>query len=239
MAGAGVTPLVFVHGGGFAGSCWDLVLSEIDGPALAVDLPGRGSHEAPPGTLTIAGAANSVVADVDAAGFDELVLVGHSLAGCSMPATIGLFGARVRHAVFVGCTVPEDGKCGLDTLPPDVQAMVRGARDPEADTLDPEIAKAFFGNDLDDRMWAWCLERMVPEGVKILFEPVDLTPLRTPMPRTWVRPVRDAIVDPDKQLIFAGNVGNCEVIDIDAGHMCMISKPGEVAGIVSRIARNP
>lgn len=41
-----MTPLVFVHGGAFAASCWELVLANIAGPALAVDLPGRGSHPA-------------------------------------------------------------------------------------------------------------------------------------------------------------------------------------------------
>jgi pimeloyl-ACP methyl ester carboxylesterase len=37
-----VTPLVLVHGGSFAASCWDLVVPLLDGPVLAVDLPGRG-----------------------------------------------------------------------------------------------------------------------------------------------------------------------------------------------------
>jgi hypothetical protein len=37
--------------------------------------------------------------------------------------------------------------------------------------------------------------------------------------------LHDAIVDPVKQLRFARNVGNCEVIDLDAAHMAMISQP--------------
>ena len=84
------TPVVLVHGGGFAGSCWDLLLEHLDGPVLAVDLPGRGRHPAALDSVTLESAAASVVADIDAAGFDEVVLVGHSLAGCSMPAAIGL-----------------------------------------------------------------------------------------------------------------------------------------------------
>jgi len=76
-----MTPLVLVHGGSFAASCWDLVVEQLGGPALAVDLPGRGTHPAPLATVTIETAAASVAADVDAAGFDDIVLVGHSLAG--------------------------------------------------------------------------------------------------------------------------------------------------------------
>jgi hypothetical protein len=37
--------------------------------------------------------------------------------------------------------------------------------------------------------------------------------------------MHDAIVDPVKQLRFACTVGNCEVIDLDAAHMAMISQP--------------
>ena len=71
--------------------------------------------------------------DVDAAGFDEIVLVGHSLAGCSMPSMIGLLGDRVRHAVFVACTVPETGKSAFDTLDPEVQAMAHAGMEAAGD----------------------------------------------------------------------------------------------------------
>jgi pimeloyl-ACP methyl ester carboxylesterase len=50
--------------------------------------------------------------------------------------------------------------------------------------------------------------------------------------------MHDAIVDPAKQLQFANNVGGCKVIDLDAGHMCMISKPVELAQILNDIAAN-
>ena len=46
-----------------------------------------------------------------------------------MPATIGLLGDRVRHAVFLACTVPEDGTSAVDTLPADIQALVTASGD--------------------------------------------------------------------------------------------------------------
>ena len=118
-----MTPLVLVHGGGFDRRCWDLLLPHLAGPVIAVDLPGRGRHPAPLASVTFADCARAVVEDIDEAGFDEIVLVGHSLAGCSMPATIGLLGDRVRHTVFVACTVPEDGASAIDTLDPEIRAV--------------------------------------------------------------------------------------------------------------------
>jgi pimeloyl-ACP methyl ester carboxylesterase len=233
------TGIVLVHGGSFAASCWDLVVDRLDAPVLAVDLPGRGVHPAAPHTVTIDDAAASVVRDIDRAGFDAVVLAGHSLAGCSMPATIGRLGARVQAAVFVACTVPEDGTSAVDTLPADVQEMTRTALDAGAvGTLDPALAKEFFGNDLDDAQFAWMLERMVPEtATRLLTEPVDLAPLhRADLRATWVRTLRDVIIDPEKQLRFARNVGRCDVVDLDAGHMCMISQPDALAAILDRVA---
>ncbi len=233
------TPVVLVHGGGFGASCWDLLLEHLTGPVLAVDLPGRGAHPAPLEDVTLASAAASVAADVAAAGFDEIVLVGHSLAGCSMPATIGLLGPRVVQAVFVAATVPEDGRSAFDTLDPEIQALAQGADAGAGGVLDAGIARLIFGNDLDDAQFAWCQERMVAEAPALTMGPVALAPLRSAMPRTWIRPLRDAIVAPEKQLRFAGNVGHCPVVDLDAGHMCMISKPAELAAILDDIARQP
>jgi pimeloyl-ACP methyl ester carboxylesterase len=231
-----MAPVVLVHGGGFAASCWDLMVDHLDAGALAVDLPGRGAHPAPLESVTLASAAASVVAD--AAGYDDIVLVGHSLAGCSMPAIIGLLGPRVRHAVFVACTVPPDGSSAFDTLEPEFQAQVRASGGlSQQGVLDRGIAKVIFGNDLDDAQFDWCVERMVPEAPRLTVDPVDLTPLReSAAPRTWVRPLRDAIIDPAKQLAIAANVGGCTTMDLDAGHMCMISKPMELAMVINGIA---
>jgi pimeloyl-ACP methyl ester carboxylesterase len=224
-----VTPVVLVHGGSFAGSCWDLLLPHLDGPVLAVDLPGRGAHPADLAAVTIGSAAESVVADIDAAGFDDVVLVGHSLAGCSMPATIGLLGDRVRHAVFVACTVPEDGTSAFDTLDAEVQDRAGSGG------LDEDVVRAMFGNDLDDEQFAWCMSRNVPEAMGLVTGRVDLAPLRaSSAPRTWVRPLLDGIVAPAKQLRFAANVGRCDVVDLEAGHMCMIGAPAELAAIIDR-----
>ena len=232
-----MAPVVLVHGGGFAADCWDLMIDHLGGHVLAVDLPGRGAHPAPLGSVTLTSAAASVVADVDAAGLDGIVLVGHSLAGCTMPVVIGMLGERVRHAVFVACTVPPHGASSFDTLDPDFQAQVRAAGLPgKPEVLSPDIAKVIFGNDLDDEQFAWCAERLVPEASRLSTDPVDLSPLDRPMSRTWVRTVHDLIVPAAKQLRFAANVGNCPVIDLDAGHMCMVSQPAALAAILNDIA---
>jgi pimeloyl-ACP methyl ester carboxylesterase len=210
-------------------------------PSLAVDLPGRGAHPADLRSVTFADCAESVRADVDAAGFDDIVLAGHSLAGCSMPSIIGLLGDRVRHAVFVACTVPETGKSAYDTLDPEVQAMARAtsetASDAEPRALDGDLAKLVLGNDLTAEQFAFCLERLVAEAPGLSDSTVDLAPLRPELPSTWVRTLQDMIVAAHKQSQFAENVGpNCRVLDLDAGHMCMVGQPERTAEILDEIS---
>lgn len=229
--------MVLIHGGGFDSRCWDLLMPRLNTPAVAVDLPGRGRRQAAPESVTFAGCAEAILEEVDAAGFDDVVLVGHSQAGCSLPRAMGLLGDRVRHAVFLAALVPRHGRSGMQELAPDVTEVLDEHRANERQTMDPAMAKVFFGNDLDDGQFAWCLERMVPEPPGLPNEPVDLSGLRSSSPRTWVRTTRDAILAPDLQLGFAERVGRCPVVDLDAGHMCMISQPDRLAEILEEIAR--
>jgi pimeloyl-ACP methyl ester carboxylesterase len=234
-------PVVLVHGGGLDGRCWDPTRALMSAASIAVDLPGRGAHPADLRSVTFADCAESVRSDIDAAGYDDIVLAGHSLAGCSMPSMIGLLGDRVRHAVFIACTVPETGKSAFDTLDPEVQAMahagMEAAGEVEPRTMDGELAKLVLGNDLTDEQFAFCLERLVPEAPGLSDSPVDLAPMRADLPSTWVCTLQDMIVAADKQRRFAENVGpSCEVVDLDAGHMCMVGQPERTAEILDDIA---
>lgn len=186
--------------------------------------------------VNFAACAEAVRADVDTAGFDEIVLVGHSLAGCSIPSMIGLLGERIRHAVFVACTVPDDGRSAFDMLDPNIQELIRNSGDIEPLPMDAAMAKIVLGNDLTDDQFAWCVERLVVEAPSLIKEPVYLSTLRSAMPRTWIRTVNDMIVPAAKQLAYADNVGSCPVIDVGAGHMCMVSQPETLAKILNDIA---
>lgn len=232
-----MTPVVLIHGGAADSRCWDLLVPLLEGPAMAVDLPGRGAHPADLGSVTFADCAESVGSDIDAAGFDEVVLVGHSLAGCSMPAIVGALGKRVRHVVFVACTVPATGQSAIDTLEPDVQAHVRQRRGrTRPQPMDGPMARLVLGDDLDDEQVAWCLARVVPEAPRLASDPVDLSPLEGRTPRSWICTLRDLIIPAEKQRRFAGNVGNCSVLDLDAGHMCMVSAPSDLAAMLNDFA---
>lgn len=234
-----MTPIILIHGGGFDSRCWERLVPCLDGPTLAVDLPGRGRHPAALEDVDFAACAVSVAADVDEAGFDDVVLVGHSLAGCVMPAVVGQLGDRVRHVAFVAATVPETGMSALETLDDDLRARAADATalpSDEPGTMDDAMARIVLGDDLDAEQFTWCVERLVPEALQLVIDPVDLAPLRG-VACTWIRTLHDVVVPAVRQLRFAANVGDCPVVDLDAGHMCMVSRPAAVAAILGDLAQ--
>ena len=227
---------LLVHGGGFAGSCWDPVVSLLNGPVRVVDLPGRGSRPADLSKVGIGDFVDAVIEDLMA--MDQpAILVGHSMAGITLPGVVGKVPERVRKVVFVSCVVPAHGQCLLDALDPAMQAIADEAemRGDSVAMLDRDVAITVFCNDMDEEQTTFTLDRMVPEARPVLREPVSLAGLQRPVPRVYVRLLRDAIVVPAQQDRMIANMGGAQVVELDAGHMAMISRPAELAAILNSL----
>ncbi|MCU1456278.1 MAG: esterase [Actinomycetia bacterium] len=232
---------VLVHGGGFGASCWDAVVPLLDGDVLAVDLPGRGKHPADLATVTVADFVDSVVADITDAGLDDVVLVGHSLAGITLPGVAARVGPRLRHIAFVSCSVPPQGLAVSDVLGSLSPSLEKLAADLGADLVDPEgglapeFVQAMFCNDMTPELAQLTLDLTVPEAVGVISEPIDLAGLDQPIPQTYVRLLQDVSLLPEAQTRMAANLREPTIIDVDAGHMVMISKPDALAEVLNRI----
>lgn len=217
---------VLVHGGGFAGSCWDPVLPYLDAPVRAVDLPGRGSRPADLATVRVSDWVKAVVEEI---GAERVVLVGHSLAGITLPGVAAAAPERIRRLVFVSCAVPPEGGCVLDTLDPDMRAHSESNRQQAASKLSDELATALFCNDMTDEQRRFTLDHMLPEAMNPISEPISLAGLRGGIPCTYIKLLRDAIITPERQDRIIEKIGDAEVVEIDAGHMAMISAPQKLA----------
>jgi len=224
---------VLVHGGGFAASCWDRLAPLLPEPCIAVDLPGRGIHPADLSKIGIGDFVDAVVDEIESRDLHDVVLVGHSLAGVTLPGVVGRVPGRLRRVVFVSCTVPPHSSSVFDTLDPEVQALARETGPQPSGVLDAAIATAIFCNDMDGALTAYTLGLMVPEAGRVIYEPVDLSGLAAGVGRTFVRLSRDAIVTPDKQDLMIANMGGADVVELDAGHMAMISRPHELARVLT------
>ncbi len=82
-----------------------------------MDLPGHGAKPGDLATATIGEWVDSVVADIEEAGLGDIVIVGHSMAGVTVPGVVAKLGsARVREMILATAFVPPQGEAIVDTL---------------------------------------------------------------------------------------------------------------------------
>jgi pimeloyl-ACP methyl ester carboxylesterase len=226
---------VLVHGAGMGANCWDRLLPLLAGPAIAVDLPGRGSRaDVPLTSMNLDDCAKAILDDV-ADVPDGIVLVAHSFAGVSVPRVMAELAPRLRHVVFLSAVVPPDGTSVLDQIDPAVQEAVRASTASGIYAQEREGARMMLCNDMDAEQTEWTLDRVVDDSAALLTEQVDLSGLSADVPRTYVRLTNDACYSPGLQERSAALVAG-DVKFLDTGHMAMVSAPDRLAKLLNELA---
>jgi pimeloyl-ACP methyl ester carboxylesterase len=227
---------VFVHGGSHTGACWKPTINLLERPAIATDLPGRGSRPKPLPDVTLADFAEATAEDIDRVDADAVVLVGHSMGGLTIPAAAALRPSVVRYLVFVSATIPPEGVSGKNALGPEIGAILDSQiSNGVAAAADEAMSRQNFCNDMDEEQTAFALSGIVPDAAALYETPVSRKNV-PPVPRTYVRLDRDQCLIPQFQEQMIANLGDCEVVHLDAGHNVMISRPRELAALLESIA---
>jgi len=248
-------PVVLVHGGAHGAWCWDPLLAHLDGEALAVDLPPkavRGVGDPSPmpeelASITIDDFAASTISDVDTAGFDRFVLVGHSMGGLTIAEVARRTPERVAHLVFVSCMVPPEGGLVVDGVPSDSQSRARELVDdaptspPSGGGLDEATIRYMFCNDMDEEQTRLVLDHTGPEALAVFGERVTRREIPPELPKTYIRLLKDQALPPADQDRAIANLrespgGTVEVIELETGHDVMISSPAQLAGVLEPLA---
>jgi pimeloyl-ACP methyl ester carboxylesterase len=251
-------PIVLVHGGGHGAWCWEPLLPLLSTrDVLAVDLPPvevraqatRFAESPALFELTIDDFATATLAAADARGFDRFVLVGHSLAGLTLGAVAARAPERVARLVFVSATVPPEGGCVFDALPPELRDMSRQAFDRSMTARAFDLGRALpepmlrdmFCNDMDEPHTQFVLEHVGNEVIGVLGEQVSRKGIPADVPKTYVKLLRDQSLPPALQDDLIANLratpgGEVEVVELDSGHDVMISNPHLLAPVLDRLA---
>jgi pimeloyl-ACP methyl ester carboxylesterase len=231
--------LVLVHGGAHAADCWDLVVAELACRepklrVLAVDLPGRGRRPADLSTISIADWVDSVVADVEDAELGDVVVVGHSLGGLTVPGVVARLGTRVRELILAAAFIPPQGSSVVDTLGGPLAPLARfGPRMRSVTTIPSAAARLTFLNAMPRERQKLALSRRYPESAGVIFECVDRSDLPDEVPRTWIMTLRDRALSRRQQLRCIESVGGVDtLLFIDTCHDLMYAEPERVAAML-------
>ena len=237
--------LVLVHGGGFAADCWEPTVDAIrradpELKVLTVDLPGRRGKPGDLITACIDEWVDSVVSDIENAALDDLVIVGHSLAGLTVPGVVTKLGsARVREMILATAQVPANGSALVDTFPGALswylrRTAKRNLQKGRSGGLPTALARFVLCNGMTPAQRRFTLARSCQESTSVTIEKVDRSGMPDDVPRTWILTQRDrsAVSMKIQHECIAALGGVQALIEINTCHMLMVSEPERLAEIL-------
>ena len=224
---------VLVHGAVHGGWCWERVVPLLEvsprvEEVVAVDLVGHGARleEKPLDDICLDDYADDVVREVEGRDLHDVVLVGHSLAGITLPLAAQRLVSRLRRLVYLSTTNPPVGKS--------VEDRMNDPRSPISRAVDFET---MFCNDLDEDASAWLLSRLGPEPPGPMAEKVTVAVGPPGIPSTYILLEKDEALPPAFQREQARTAQVDEVVSLDAGHSAFASRPQELAELLLRCSR--
>jgi pimeloyl-ACP methyl ester carboxylesterase len=226
-------PVLLVHGAFLGSWAWDAVIAELGSrgiSATAIDLTSQGAD----GTLERDAQA---VRDALKGLGEPAVLVGHSYGGVVITRA-SADNADVAHLVYVCAALPQAGEAVGDLIgrDPEPQGDLSTALEPREDgtaTMKRDALRTTMFNDIPDGQVEAVLDRAGAHALGTLGEGATGLGWQE-HPATYVITLQDKQFSLALQREFASHVGT--VVEVDAGHGPMFSKPAEVADAIAAAA---
>ena len=239
----------FLHGGGQGSWVWDETIAALElqtgqaqsGTAhrfLALDAPGCGvKRDRDTADIAFEEIAAELVAEIEAAGMNTVIMVGHSQAGMTIPPMAELRPGLFRKLVYLSCSAPPQGQTTIEAMGHGLHGAhpdeVGWPVDPATTTMEQRF-RAMFCNDMGEAAADAFLARLGED----MWPPCCYTRrdwrfdhLRA-IPSTYIFCHQDTSLPPAWQERFAAQL-HCErTVCLDAGHQAMNTRPHGLAEIL-------
>ncbi|HEY6623014.1 MAG TPA: alpha/beta hydrolase [Acidimicrobiales bacterium] len=225
---------VLLHGGMHGGWCYQPLVAELR----------RRGHDAYAPTLTGHGERSHLQADVtmethvlDVANLityedlDQVVLVGHSMGGVTIPLVAERVRERIGRVVWMASTVLGDGESIAEHYAAPTEWLERAfAPGPDGAPQDPAVILDAFMQDGTPEQRQWTLARLGGVTPPLVVEKGDLTGfLALHIPTGYIVATHDQALPPELCRRFAARLPGCLFAEVDAGHDLMITAPTATA----------
>jgi pimeloyl-ACP methyl ester carboxylesterase len=234
---ADMTTFALVHGAWHGAWCWELLeprLHALGHQVINMDLPSDDSTE------TFETYADVVARAVSEVGADDTVVVGHSLAGLTIP----LVAARqpVKRLVYLCALVPNPGRSFVDQMGEEDmldRSYLAGMSGPDVEGrrawIDEDLARQVLFGDCPEDVAQSAFNRLRPQAVTPYSQICPLDDLST-TPSTYVVCNEDRLVNPDWSRTVARHRLNADIIELPGSHSPFLSRPAELAALLHDLA---
>lgn len=174
-------------------------------------------------------------------GHDDVVLVGHSLAGLTIP----LVAARlpVRHLVYVCALIPDIGRSFFDQmrgdtamLNPDYSVGLGASEEDCRAWVDDEAARRHLFGDCDETTAKAAIAQLRPQALLPYRMPYSLD-AHPVVASTYVLCTDDLIVNPEWSRRVARERLGAELTQLPGSHSPFLSRPQALADVLLRTIR--
>jgi pimeloyl-ACP methyl ester carboxylesterase len=233
---------ILVHGSWHGGWCWHRIIARLQRAShrvMAPDLLSLGIDGTPPGSVTLRGWTDQMVALAESSN-EPIVLVGHSRGGIVLSEVAERIPERIRVLVYVTAFLLENGRSLLESAAEQPESLVPPAMivadDHQTATLrDSAIREAFYGRCSDDDV-ALARTLLKPEPLAPLSTPVHTTAARFGrVPRVYVECTADRAITHAAQRRMQSALPCAERVMLESDHSPFFCCPDELAAVLLRL----
>ncbi len=239
-----------VHGAFQGAWCWDLLIPYLEAQGhktVAMDLPIENA------STTLSQFADAVIQAIPKTD-DDIVLLGHSMAGTIIPLVAEA--VKVRQLVFVAALIPYPGISTLDQFshhldddtlksfnyqPKDLSKLEQFHSEPDMyepaslgkDYSDEAVLRHFFFHDCKPDVTQWALSKSrSQQSMAYMFETNPLKALPS-VERKYIVGTNDRIISPTWSRYAARKRLGVDAIELASGHCPHLSRPDLLASVLT------
>lgn len=228
---------VLVHGAGLAVWVWEELISFMDAPTLPAAFPARDADQSVRDDLRLVDYTDAVLEQVSKWEVSSVILVAHSIGGPICIELASRLPNRVEGFIGLSAGIPERGQSFLSCFPFHqrvVQQLVlrfAGTRPPE------RVIRRSLCAELNEEQADRVVSDFIPESRRLYTDPVagDIPDV----PTRYIQTTMDKSITPEQQAKMVTTLGTDDVVNLDTGHLPMVSHPGKLAstleGFITRI----
>ncbi|MDX6593480.1 MAG: hypothetical protein QOJ13_2676 [Gaiellales bacterium] len=226
-----------VHGAWHGAWCWERLIPELESlghRTVAMDLPSDDPE------ATFEAYADVVAKSLEADAGDDVILVGHSMAGPTIPLVPGRY--PVRRLVYLCAVAPDPGVSVAQQLADEdvldrTYMEIRGELVSDGFTRWADAAKArrFMYADCDAPAVEAAIQRLRPQAQSPYTVPCPLSEFPD-VPSTYIGCRDDRLVRPEWSRRVAEQRLDAEFIELPGSHSPFLSRADHLASVLGGLA---